>query len=100
MRLVRAIDPLPVPGELSRRKKAIAARSVEAIGIQLPAAAGIEFLGLNYGFIRIAARAVTLRLPKQMHIFEQAKAHSRSVLALLAPAKAVGLIVFPHHIRR
>ena len=85
-------------GQLLFGHQPVAAGAPEAVGVDLPLGPGVFLLALDHGFIGIGRRRVRGQLPKQQDVFRTADAHLAAVLALFAPAQAVGLIVLPNHV--
>ena len=81
------------------------------MGIHLPAGAAVSvgvvpsprllvppFLFLDNRNVGIGIGSISGRFPEYEKILRHTHAHLRAVFALLSPAEAVGLIVFPDHI--
>ena len=79
--------------------QAIAAAAPESVRVYLPAGPAVVFLALADWRVGIAAAAVALRFAEQQDVFGAAHAHLGAVLALFAPAQAIGLVVLAHHVR-
>ena len=69
------------------------------MSVKLPSSARILLFAFNNGRVGIGCCFVGRKLSEKQNIFRTAYAHFCAVLALLRPAKAIGLIVFAHNVR-
>jgi hypothetical protein len=66
--------------------------------VDLPSADGVIILRFDHRFVGVRVLGIRRRFSKQQQILGHSAAHLRSVLALLGPAKAIGLIVLANDV--